>query len=133
MMRLTHAKCSVWPHSRQGVAAIVVHRSDASRDTIAGPRPILRGAERRAAHRFRGTRGDVSRVEGHPLTNNNRFDAALRAHAFHRPFVDGEAGAATPGIPAAEQSTGEPRSEDFAAELEAALMRDLNSLAAGLR
>ena len=67
------------------------------------------------------------------MTNNNRFDAALRAHVFHRPFSKVRREAPRQAAPPAEQSTGEPRSADFASELEAALMRDLNSLAAGLR
>ena len=67
------------------------------------------------------------------MTNDNRFDAALRAHVFHRPFPEGEEGGARPGAPPPDQATPAPRSPDFASELEAALMRDLNTLTAGLR
>jgi hypothetical protein len=67
------------------------------------------------------------------MTNNNRFDAALRAHVFHRPFLDGEESAAQPVESLPEQAAAESRLPDFASELEASLMRDLNKLTAGLR
>ena len=67
------------------------------------------------------------------MTNNNRFDAALRAHVFHRPLSEGEEGAAPPAALPSNRATPEPRSQDYASELEAALMRDLNTLATGLR
>src|SRR4051812_28053700 len=63
------------------------------------------------------------------MTSNNRFDAALRAHAFHRSFGEGEHPEEAPPEP----SVAEPPLPDFAAELEASLMRDLNALTVGLR
>ena len=63
------------------------------------------------------------------MTSNNRFDAALRAHAFHRSFGEGD----HPGEPLPDPAPAKPPLPDFAAKLEASLTRDLNALTAGLR
>lgn len=67
------------------------------------------------------------------MTDNDRFDAALRAHVFHRPFLDGEAASSDPAAHEADEAPAAPSVPDFASQLEASLVRDLNALAAGLR
>jgi hypothetical protein len=78
-------------------------------------------------------RGTCVSWGGDPVTNDDRFDAALRAHVFHRPFLEG---GATVSDPVEQQPGGAPAAptrRNFASQLEASLVRDLNALAAGLR
>jgi hypothetical protein len=67
------------------------------------------------------------------MANNNPFEAALRAHVFHRSFLGGEEAGNHSGESLPDLVSAAPRSPDFAQELETALMRDLNATAAGLR
>jgi hypothetical protein len=70
---------------------------------------------------------------GHPMANNNPFDAALRAHVFHRSFPGGEEPGNRSGESPRDEIPAALPSPDFAAELETALARELNAAAAGLR
>src|ERR1700736_3463997 len=67
------------------------------------------------------------------MTNDDRFDAALRAHVFHRPFLEGEAAGGDQGGQRAGEAPAAPSPPNFASQLEASLVRDLNALATGLR
>lgn len=67
------------------------------------------------------------------MTNNDRFDAALRAHVFHRPFLEGEPTGGDQAGQRAGEAPAAPSPPNFASQLEASLVRDLNALATGLR
>src|ERR1700737_1094362 len=70
---------------------------------------------------------------GHPMASNNPFDAALRAHVFHRSFPGGDESCNRPGGSPRGEPAAARQPRDFAAELEMALARDLNAPTAGLR
>src|SRR5262249_50657696 len=69
--------------------------------------------------------GGVAR-RGYPMANN-AFAAALRAHAFRRSFLEDEEAGDHPAITRAHTVPIMAPSRGFAAEVEAQMLRDLNS------
>src|SRR5947209_11119280 len=67
------------------------------------------------------------------MAKNGRFDAALPVHAFHRLFLGSEEGGDRPAPLVPDTVAAVARPADPARELETALARGFNAMAAGPR